>query len=360
METRDKLIKNILRWIQEERKYMNIITNKKSPSISIIVPIYNAEEELRKSVESILAQTEKNIELILVDDGSKDRSLQICEEYAKKDSRIRVIHQENAGVSAARNKGILAATGEYLGFVDSDDWIEPDMYESLLMEAGRTESDVVMCDATTVYSDGQTLVDTITQLSGDAVLTKSDFAPSLLIEMAGAVWRCIYRNKSYPTTSGHLEFPLGVKFSEDRIFNLYAFGLANNVSYLKHGYYNRYINKKSTVHRFHRDYFEACKIASGKIEKAICEVWDNNIELQRAYLGQFIGSSFSAACNYYYKTSTLSKSEKKEMVKKICDDLQLRTAIETYGVNRRNKWILNRKYYVLEMYARFSNWKHKR
>lgn len=338
---------------------MNMFVDEK-PKVSIIVPIYNAEEELKKSIDSILVQTEKNIEIILVDDGSKDQSLQICEEYAKRDSRIRVIHQENAGVSAARNKGILAASGEYLGFVDSDDWIEPDMYESLLREAGRKESDVVMCDATTVYSDGQTEVDTITQLSGDVVLAKSDFTPTILLEMAGAAWRCIYRNKKYPTNSGHLEFPLGVKFSEDRIVNLYAFGLANDVSYLKHSYYNRYINKKSAVHRFHIDYFEACKIAASKIEEIIYEVWDNNAELQKAYSGQFIGSSFSAICNYYYKTSTLLKHEKNEMVKKLCDDLQLRTAIEAYGVNRRSKWILNRRYYILEIYARLSNWKHKR
>ena len=148
------------------------------PKVSIIVPIYNAEEELRKSVDSILAQTEKNIEIILIDDGSKDQSLKICEQYAEMDSRIRVIHQENAGVSSARNKGILAAMGEYLGFVDSDDWIESDMYEALLTEARRTEADVVMCDVTTVYSDGKTQADTITQLSDNTILQKSDFTPS--------------------------------------------------------------------------------------------------------------------------------------------------------------------------------------
>lgn len=342
---------------------MKSFVDIKLPKVSIIVPIYNAEEELRKSVDSILAQTEKDIEIILVDDGSKDQSLKICAQYAQKDSRIHVIHQENAGVSAARNRGIMVAAGEYIGFVDSDDWIEPDMYEALLAEARRTEADVVMCDATTVYSDGKTQADTITQLSGNTILTKSDFKPSLLLEMAGSAWRCIYKNKQNNKSGLHasyLEFPLGVKFSEDRIFNLYAFGTANRVSYLKQSYYNRYINVKSAVHRFHMDYFEACKIAAVNIEKAICEVWDNDTELQKAYLGQFIGGAFSAVCNYYYKTSTLSNNEKKEMVKKLCEDLQLRTAIESYGVNRKNKWILERRYSILEIYARLANWKYRR
>ena len=123
-------------------------------TISIIVPIYNAEEHLDKCVESILEQTEINLEIILVDDGSKDNSFEICKKYEKMDQRVKVIHQENAGVSAARNHGIEIAEGEYIGFVDSDDWIEPVMYQRLLKEAKEKNADVVMCDATTVYFDG--------------------------------------------------------------------------------------------------------------------------------------------------------------------------------------------------------------
>ena len=191
--------------------------------ISIIVPIYNAKEHLDKCVESILEQTEKNLEIILVDDGSKDNSFEICKKYEKIDQRVKVIHQENAGVSVARNHGIEIAEGEYIGFVDSDDWIEPVMYERLLKEAKETNADVVMCDATTVYSDGKIQADTITQLSKNQVLNKTDFTPSLLLEMAGSAWRCIYKNNRYNDKlikSEGLYFPLGVKFSEDRIFNI--------------------------------------------------------------------------------------------------------------------------------------------
>ncbi|EME8139564.1 glycosyltransferase, partial [Enterococcus faecium] len=99
--------------------------------ISIIVPIYNVEQYLRKCVDSILAQTFTDFEVILVDDGSPDNSGAICDEYAKLDSRVRVIHKENGGLSDARNAGIEIAKGKYLGFVDSDDFIDKDMYEIL-------------------------------------------------------------------------------------------------------------------------------------------------------------------------------------------------------------------------------------
>lgn len=105
---------------------------KQNPCISVIVPVYNVAPYLSRCVDSILAQTWKTLEIILVDDGSRDDSGRICDEYAKKDGRIQVIHKENGGLSSARNAGLDVATGAYVGFVDSDDWIEPDTYETML------------------------------------------------------------------------------------------------------------------------------------------------------------------------------------------------------------------------------------
>lgn len=107
--------------------------------LSIIVPVYNVEQYLPRCIDSILEQTFQNFELILVDDGSKDKSGEICDEFAKKDNRIIVIHQENKGVNTARNAGLDIATGSYITFVDSDDWIQPDSYcKSIgLMETNR-------------------------------------------------------------------------------------------------------------------------------------------------------------------------------------------------------------------------------
>ena len=105
---------------------------KQSPRISVIVPVYNVAAWLPRCVDSILAQTCENLEILLVDDGSADDSGRICDAYAEKDPRIRVIHKENGGLSSARNAGLDLASGEYIGFVDSDDWIEPEMYAEML------------------------------------------------------------------------------------------------------------------------------------------------------------------------------------------------------------------------------------
>ena len=99
------------------------------PKISVIVPVYKVEPYLRKCLDSIVNQTYRNLQIILVDDGSPDNCGKICDEYAARDRRIEVIHQENGGISAARNAGLNLADGDYIGWVDSDDWIEPEMYE---------------------------------------------------------------------------------------------------------------------------------------------------------------------------------------------------------------------------------------
>lgn len=102
------------------------------PLVSVIVPVYKVGKYLDKCVESIVEQTYKNLEIILVDDGSPDNCPAMCDKWAERDSRIKVIHKQNGGVSSARNVGIDAAQGEFIGFVDSDDWLEPDMYDCLV------------------------------------------------------------------------------------------------------------------------------------------------------------------------------------------------------------------------------------
>lgn len=125
--------------------------------ISIIVPIYNVEKYLRRCIDAILNQTISNLEIILVDDGSPDLCPQICDEYAKRDNRIVVIHQENGGLSAARNAGIKAAKGEYIGFVDSDDYISPNMYELLYDNIEHYDADIAICNFEYVDDNGNAL-----------------------------------------------------------------------------------------------------------------------------------------------------------------------------------------------------------
>lgn len=114
------------------------------PKISIIVPVYNVELFLHKCIISILSQTFKDFELILINDGSTDKSGEICDVYSQKDSRIKVIHKKNEGQSSARNKGLEIARGDYIGFVDSDDWIEQDMYKTLYESSIKANADIAV------------------------------------------------------------------------------------------------------------------------------------------------------------------------------------------------------------------------
>ncbi len=122
--------------------------------ISIIVPVYNVEKYLDKCLESIVSQTYKNIEIILVDDGSSDNCPAMCDEWAKKDSRIKVIHKENGGLSDARNVGLENAKGKYIGFIDSDDYIDKTMFEKLLNKAKENDADMTLCGMSFAYEDG--------------------------------------------------------------------------------------------------------------------------------------------------------------------------------------------------------------
>ena len=122
--------------------------------ISIIVPIYNVEKYLPQCLDSLVSQTYKDIEIILVDDGSLDHCPEICDAYAEKDARIVVIHQKNRGVAAARNAGLKDARGECVGFVDPDDWVSPDMYGAMLEAMQAAQAELAICGYTYCHEDG--------------------------------------------------------------------------------------------------------------------------------------------------------------------------------------------------------------
>ena len=157
--------------------------------ISIIVPVYKVAPYLRQCVESIINQTYRDLEIFLIDDGSPDECGEICEEYQNRDNRIRVFHTENRGLSAARNIGLKAATGEYIGFIDSDDWIEPNMYEVLIRRLEETEADIRVCG----YDSASQEV-----VFEDAVYSGADALRALLDEkFNNNVWNKLYRRELF-------------------------------------------------------------------------------------------------------------------------------------------------------------------
>lgn len=157
-----------------------------APVISIIIPVYNAESDIRRCLDSVINQTYRNLEIILVDDGSTDRSGATCDEYASTDSRIRVLHQENAGVSAARNAGLGMVTGDFIMWVDSDDWIEPEACATVLAIAEEQHADMVCFGFREVFPSGE--VKTLS-LDFTGEIEKSEMMRSLLWNVTNnALW----------------------------------------------------------------------------------------------------------------------------------------------------------------------------
>jgi glycosyltransferase involved in cell wall biosynthesis len=327
--------------------------------ISVIIPIYNTGEHLKRCIASVTEQSLKNIEIILVDDGSTDNSGSICDEYAKKDNRITVIHKKNEGVSIARNTGIEKASGEFIGFVDSDDWIDKEMYSDLYDAAVRNDADIVMCDATTKYDTKPDEADTITQLPESIILNKKNIAPSLLMEMAGAAWRCIYRKELLK--DNNIVFPINLKFSEDRIFNILAFGYADSIYYIKKSYYNRYIRKGSAVSKYYDNMIDIVLDARQRIRSAVDSAWNGNKAYKDMYENQIIGLSYTAINNIFYKDSPLSFKESYNAVKDICGRKELVNALKTVNRNDlRARLILRKQVMALCVLAKILNKKYGR
>ena len=180
--------------------------------VSVIVPVYNVENYLRQCIESLLKQTYSNLEIILIDDGSTDKCGEICDEYAIADERIRVFHTENRGISAARNAGLDAAKGDYIGFVDSDDWIEPEMYELLLNAAKQKNADVSVCGSWYEYHSNseEANINNIEYHGKDCL--------KALVErkFRTAVWNKLFQRRLFDS----VRFPEGRSFEDLAIMHL--------------------------------------------------------------------------------------------------------------------------------------------
>ena len=192
--------------------------------VSIIVPIYKVENYLEKCLESIIAQTHKNLQIILIDDGSPDGCGKICDTYAKKDSRITVIHQKNMGLSAARNAGFKIVKGKYIGFVDSDDYIAADMYESLVTAIEKYDTDISMCS---YYKVENNIVSKAQYPEiKDCVYSKNEALKELLIDhkIQNYVWNKLYKKELF----SNVRFPDGKEF-EDIATIFYVFEKINSI-----------------------------------------------------------------------------------------------------------------------------------
>ena len=170
--------------------------------ISIIIPIYKVEQYLDECVTSIINQTYKDLEIILVDDGSPDSCPQMCDEWAKKDARIKVVHKKNGGLSSARNAGLKVATGEYIGFVDSDDYVDGSMYEDLMQVMNQNEKTMVVSSPIIRNTDGVFTpykVGTYDYKDGDTMSFSEYMKLFLGMNMDATVWNKLYKREFIQT-----------------------------------------------------------------------------------------------------------------------------------------------------------------
>lgn len=235
--------------------------------VSIIVPVYNAEKYLKKSIKSIISQTYKNIEIICIDDGSNDKSLEILHKFADEDQRIRIIHKKNEGVSLARNTGLENAKGDFVLFVDSDDWIEKNLCETLLFYMEKKELDVVMCSYIR-EKGGESQKKVI--FDNDIIFLEKDVKEKLHQRMIGirgkelahpenadalcTVWGKLYRRKIIEDYGIRFYDIKEIGTYEDGLFNLSYFEHTKKAMFIKrYLYHYRKTNEESITHAYNPD-----------------------------------------------------------------------------------------------------------
>lgn len=250
--------------------------------LSIIVPVYKVEKYLKRCLDSILAQTYKNIEIILIDDESPDNSGAICDEYALKDNRIRVFHIENNGVSSARNFGLKKANGEYIGFADSDDYIAPEMYEVLVNNLEENNADISICGFSQEDVNGKFYrywkEDITINLSTDEQI-------ECLLEnryYRCSIWDRIFKKE----VLNNVSFPKDIKIYEDMLFDYEAIKNSEKAVYTSTPYYYYCENDSNSAAR---SPFSDTKMDIIKVCKIIYDDINNNYpELRKTAKNAFV------------------------------------------------------------------------
>lgn len=303
--------------------------------VSVIVPIYNAEKYLDKCLKSILGQTYSNIEVILVNDGSKDNSLSICRHYEKLDKRICVIDTVNEGVAIARNKGMEAASGSYLAFIDPDDWIEPEMYEKLVSQAKLYDAPICLCN---FYRDtrrrsqpkcfefeeevliGDEIIDKLVNgmIGMSDLLTKYDY-------IMGSIWRGIYEKQFID--AHEIRFVPKLTIMEDLVFMVQALLKCGRVA-IDHGVRYHYVqHASSTLHTYNERMWEDQLVVYELLEESIREAHLEE-QMRNRLDYRYLGMIFNAIRN---ETFVKPDGDFKETLTRMMDifkDSTLKTVLE--------------------------------
>lgn len=304
--------------------------------ISVVVPVYKVEKYLDRCIQSILNQTYSNLELILVDDGSPDRCGEICDEYERRDNRIKVVHKKNGGLSSARNAGLKIASGKYVGFVDSDDDIVPNMYEIMMNIAEKYNVDFVMSDyyrilnENKIYSVNKSIRggyynkdDLLNEIFPSLIMGENiDYGPLL------SVCHCIY-NRNF-LEKHDINFAEDVKWSEDNLFSALVGYNAKSFYYIKEEYlYNYYQNENTITTSYRNGAWEVYSLMNIYLSNYFSDKKDYDFSRQlKIHLIYY-------ACVCLGQTIHLNKSERKVSIKKILNSNNLKAAFKNLKFNEQ-------------------------
>ena len=315
------------------------------PKLSVIVPVYKVEKFLPQCVESILGQQFKDLELLLVDDGSPDLCGTMCDDYAARDPRVKVIHKENGGVCSARNAGLDAAVGDYFAFVDSDDYIDSQMYQRMMAVVAERDCDVVMCDCLKEFPDRSVLyTHEIRPGFYDRTQLETEYFPHLLM----------MENVEYPATISNslllfrrelaegVQYLTGVRYSEDLLFGAEILYRAQSFFYMKgQGFYHYVMNPSSATHKFVPDkWTDYCKLHQGIREVfGSCESFDFSRQIDLCllfFLYNAVGDTLRA--------KQLSRKDRKHKIcvilgDEIVRDMFSRLEIRSLSISGKQKMI---------------------
>ena len=283
--------------------------------VSIIVPIYNSSKYLERCLNSILNQTYKEIEVILINDGSIDSSEQICQNYCKKDNRVKYFYQKNSGASMARNNGIDKANGEYIMFVDSDDSIDEKMVGTLIHEMECNKVDFVISGMKVIYSNGNEISysnETIPKVTSQNI-------PSIIVNL------CINERINGPVAKlykrdilikNNVKMPLNIHLNEDLYFNINYVRNIKSLSIDSNAYYNYYNNENSVTGRYYSNRYDMMNFVHNNLISYFENTNVTKSELNMIYY-IYVKNVYSAFLNLFHNDCTLNKKRKIKEIDKI-------------------------------------------
>lgn len=316
----------------------------KAGLVSIVLPIYNVEKYLDRCIESVINQTYRNLEILLVDDGSPDDCPQKCEEWAKKDGRIKVIHKANAGLGYARNTGIENASGEYICFFDSDDYIDPSTIEKAYNTAQKNNSDMVLFGHYDVNAQGKivrTYIPTTEKESYAGAEVQEVLLPDLVSDNPATgkstnLWLsacfCMYSMRLILENNWRFASERDI-ISEDIYSLLRLYRNVEKVTIISDAFYYYCENSASLTHTYKTDRFDRIKHFYNACVDA-CDELNYSDEVKKRFAGPFISNTIAAM--KMIVQADMSNSEKKSAFKAICKDEQLHGIINSMEIKKEN------------------------